>query len=123
MPCIAVIEDEPHLLDLMEDVLEVGGYTMLSITDLDSAADVVEQSHPALFLVDIMLQGRSGIDIARELREDGYTNTPIIAMSASPSMASFARQSGLFQDIVDKPFDIDVLLNTIDRYAGTLRSD
>lgn len=119
MPCVAVIEDELHLLDLMQDVLEVGGYTMLTITDLESAKDALEHEHPAIFLVDIMLQGKSGIDITRELRRDGYAETPMIAMSASPSMASFARQSGLFQDIVQKPFDIDVLLNTVDRYTST----
>lgn len=123
MPCVAVIEDEPHLLDLMQDVLEVGGYTMLSVTDLDRASDVLEHAHPAILLIDIMLQGKSGIDIARELRRDGYADTPIIAMSASPSMASFARQSGLFQDIVEKPFDIDVLLNTVDRYARACPPD
>ncbi len=117
MPSVAVIEDEPHLLEMVEEVLLGGGYTMLPILDPDSAMDILERAHPDVLLVDIMLQGKSGIDLARELRADSYADTPMIGMSASPSLASFARQTGLFQDIVEKPFDIDLLLNTIDRYA------
>lgn len=117
MPSVAVIEDEPHLLEMVEELLEDGGYTMLAIIDPENALDILEHAHPDLLLVDIMLQGKSGIDIVRELRADSYANTPMIGMSASPSMASFARQTGLFQDIVEKPFDIDLLLNTIDRYV------
>jgi len=43
----------------------------------------------------------------------------MIAMSASKTMTAFARQSGEFQAVIDKPFDIDHLLGEVDRWLAS----
>ena len=54
-----------------------------------------------------------GIALAQRLRADGHPDTPMIAMSTSDRMLCRACHSGLFQDILPKPFDVDMLLDMI----------
>ena len=113
--CIAVVEDEPHVLELVRDVLTMDGYDCLGFNhpyQLEKLA-----GHPDLFLVDIMLPERTGIEVAQQLRDNGYAQTPMLAMSASRAMVARARESGLFQDFLAKPFDVDQLLTVIERHV------
>ena len=59
-----------------------------------------------------MLPGMSGIEVAGQLRTRGFT-TPIIGISASRLMLEVATGSGLFDDIVYKPFDLHELVDCI----------
>lgn len=79
---------------------------------------VTQSAHPDVFLLDLMLPGMSGIDLARRLRDLGYLREPMIAMSASPRMLNAANRSGLFQETLAKPFDLSTLLDTVERYAS-----
>lgn len=111
---ILVLDDEEDLLELICAVLADAGYEVVCISSPDMVDDAIYAS-PQLFLMDIMLKGQSGIDVARALRREGFLGTPMIAMSASPSMARFARESGVFAETLDKPFDVTYLLETIHR--------
>jgi CheY-like chemotaxis protein len=64
-----------------------------------------------------MLPGENGIQLARRLRSHGFATTPMIAMSASMSMAHCALESGLFEETIYKPFDLATLLEAVDRYV------
>jgi len=114
--CVAVIEDEPDLLHMICDLLVISGYQIIAISHPDLIGGAIAASSPDLFLMNVMLRGRTGIEVAQQLRREGYTDTPIIAMSASPTMLAFARQSGMFQDEIDKPFDVEIVLHTIEHY-------
>jgi DNA-binding response OmpR family regulator len=113
---ILVLDDEEELLELICAVLADAGYETIGISSPDAVDGALGKSHPQLFLVDIMLKGQSGIDVARALRGEGYPRTPMIAMSASPSMAGYARSSGVFAETLDKPFDITYLLEIVERH-------
>jgi CheY-like chemotaxis protein len=69
-----------------------------------------------------MLPGMSGIELAERLRAGGYSQTPMIAMSASGLMSRFAAESGYFQEAIDKPFDVDALLKCVERYLEKARN-
>lgn len=119
-PHILLIEDEDGIRDLLCDVLESEGYSITAVSHPDEVEPALESRRPDLVLTNIMLQTKSGIDIALELRANGYRETPIIAMSASTTMAQFARQSGVFQATLDKPFDLDRLLDVVAGLATTV---
>lgn len=68
---------------------------------------------PDLFLIDIMLPEMDGITLARRIQDEGFTSTPMIAMSASVLMRQVAEASGLFEHTLSKPFDITEFLQTI----------
>jgi CheY-like chemotaxis protein len=118
---IVVVDDEPDVLDLIGSVLEDEGYSVLRLSHPVFVKDLKGRtSQPSLFVLDIMLPTMSGIQLARRLREDGYGHTPMIAMSASPSMLQIAEESALFQDSLSKPFELDALLQAVEDH---LRSD
>jgi CheY-like chemotaxis protein len=73
---------------------------------------------PYLFLVDLMLPGIDGIELASRLRAGHFRDTPIIAMSASAAMLAAARRSTLFQETLAKPFDLSTMLGYVERYVA-----
>jgi CheY-like chemotaxis protein len=115
---IVVIDDERDVLDLLCDVLRMEGLTALGSDDPVRALSLSERQEATLFLIDVMLPGMSGIEVARKLREDGHATTPMIAMSASSSMVEAARRTGFFQETLAKPFDLDDLMHTVHRYVA-----
>jgi DNA-binding NtrC family response regulator len=115
MPTIVVIEDELPILDLIGEMLEMDGYDVIAVSHPGEVEQAVAGRNPSLFLTDIMLQGKSGIEVAQELRERSFDRTPMVAMSASKTMIQFAMTSGLFQAAIEKPFDLDALLNLVKR--------
>lgn len=114
-PCIVVIEDEPSILELVRDVLRLEDYRVVGVADPKLIFDMLHSLHPDLFLIDVMLPGMSGIELAEALREAGET-APIVAMSASKLMSKVAAQSPAVDETIDKAFDVVALLNSIKWY-------
>jgi CheY-like chemotaxis protein len=113
---VVVVDDEPDVLDLVCEVLELRGYTLVCLEQPPQPDAVRAQvTDPSLFLIDIMLPGTTGIEVARGLRDHGYVYTPMVAMSASRGHLRAARESGLFQDILSKPFDVHRLVEVVER--------
>ena len=115
MHCVLVIEDEADIREFLCEVFEAEGYQVLSAADADEVVPALRAAQPDLVLTDIMLHGKSGIDIDMALRTVGYQTTTFVAMSASTTMVRFARESGVFQETISKPFDLDELLGTVER--------
>ena len=112
--CVAVVEDEPAVLDVVREVLVMEGHEALGFNHPYQLRALTQ--HPDVFLVDIMLPDETGIEVAQRLREHGYAETPMLAMSASTTLLADARRSGLFQGFLDKPFDVVELVDLVDRY-------
>lgn len=115
---IVVIDDEPDVLRVLCDLLEDEGFSVACFGRPQDIQSLYGGAHPCLFLIDIMLPGASGIEVAQQLRAGYFAETPMIAMSASPSMISAAQSTGLFQDAFSKPFDLDTVLATVEQFAG-----
>ena len=103
MDTILIVEDEPKLAALMHDYLSLAGY---AVHCLDNGLEVVPwvRSHaPRLILLDLMLPGRDGLDICRELR--GFSAIPVIMITAR--VEEVDRLLGLdlgADDYICKPF-------------------
>jgi DNA-binding response OmpR family regulator len=111
--CIVVVEDDPDILDLVRTALDIEGY---DVVGFNRPFDPAALPHdPRLFLVDIMLPGSTGIELARMLREERQMTVPMVAMSASVIMIERAHASGYFQAVLRKPFNLDELLDTLER--------
>jgi CheY-like chemotaxis protein len=115
-PEVVVIDDEPAILALVRDVLESEGLCVLAVDTPDRALGIARIVRPDVFLVDLMLPGINGIELARRMRERGLTSTPMVAMSASRGMLSMAERSELFDEILAKPFELDTLLECVERF-------
>ncbi len=100
---ILIVEDEPKLADLMQDYLLQSGYSTHKISNGLDVISWVKGNQPNLILLDVMLPGKDGIDICKELRE--FSNVPIIMVTAR--VEEVDRLLGLTlgaDDYICKPF-------------------
>lgn len=80
---VLLIEDEPNIIEAMRFILARDGWTVSSHTDGTSAVDAVMRAQPDVLVLDVMLPGRSGYDILRDLRASPDTeDLPIMMLTA-----------------------------------------
>ena len=107
-PTILVVEDEPAIQDLIQINLEMGGYRVLTYDSAESALKQVQLELPDLALLDWMLPGMSGVELARRLRADSRTKSlPIILLTAKGEEEDKLKglESGA-DDYMTKPFSV-----------------
>src|SRR5690349_21773634 len=78
---ILVIEDEPGIVDFLERGLRSQGFDVMSATDGSSGAAVAVSQDVDLVVLDLMLPGRSGLDVLAALR-DAKPSLPVIVLTA-----------------------------------------
>jgi len=80
---ILVIEDEAPIREMLAFVLEQNGYEALQAKSFEEAQKLIVEPYPVLILLDWMLPGASGIQIAKTLKQEDHTkNIPIIMLTA-----------------------------------------
>jgi two-component system response regulator BaeR len=77
---ILIVEDEAKLSALLDEYLTASNYRTLQVTSGLEVVRLVRERSPDVILLDLMLPGRDGMDICRELRT--FSNVPIIMMTA-----------------------------------------
>jgi DNA-binding response OmpR family regulator len=110
---ILIVEDDPHILLGLEEVLKSEEFDVASCNRGDQAMDAVAKHRPALILLDVMLPGLSGYDICKQLRSKKVA-TPILMLTAKGQ--EIDKVVGLdlgADDYVTKPFGVRELLARI----------
>ncbi|HEY1023754.1 MAG TPA: response regulator transcription factor [Sphingobacteriaceae bacterium] len=111
---ILVVDDDTFILDALQELLNYSGYDVNTTPRGDEVLSKVEEYHPDLILLDIMLSGKDGRDICKLLKSNEQTRSiPVIMVSAHPSANEAINDVGA-DDIVSKPFDIHNLLEKIE---------
>ncbi len=105
-PTILVVDDEPAIRDMIGITLDLAGFNSMTAETAHQAHVAIVDSRPDLVLLDWMLPGGSGIELARRLKRDELTSTlPIIMLTAKTSEDN--KVQGLdvgVDDYVTKPF-------------------
>jgi DNA-binding response OmpR family regulator len=113
---IFVIDDEPDILDAVKIVLEDEGFHVETSIKGDEI-ETRSADFPDLILLDVLLSGKDGRDIAKKLKNQEHTkHIPIIMMSAHPTAKQGIKEY-LADDFIAKPFEIDYLLEKIRAYV------
>jgi DNA-binding response OmpR family regulator len=110
---VLIVEDDPHILLGLEEVLKSDGFDVAVCNRGDQAMDAFAKHRPALLVLDVMLPGLSGYDICRQLRSKKVT-TPILMLTAKGQ--ELDKVVGLdlgADDYVTKPFGVRELLARI----------
>ncbi len=103
---ILLVEDEPAIQELLAFNVTQCGYRAIQASDADSAMALINRALPDLILLDWMLPGVSGVELARRLRADQRTqNVPIIMLTARTDERDkvLGLESGA-DDYITKPF-------------------
>lgn len=112
---ILVVEDEPAVREMLRFVLEQDGFSVHEVEDAETARERINAQAPDLLLLDWMLPGASGVELARGLKRDPLTREiPIIMLTARGEEDDKVRglESGA-DDYVTKPFSTRELLARI----------
>ena len=110
---ILVIDDELAILEFLQELLELEGYSVVAIDKAEYVEKLPNGSLPDLILLDVLLSGKDGREIVKYLKGQEETrHIPVIMFSAHPSAEETTGAAGA-DDFVAKPFDFDELLEKV----------
>lgn len=119
-PYVLTIDDDEGIVNVILSLLETEGYHGIGITNSLKVLLFLDSLHdnllPRVILLDLMMPGLSGYDIAANLSQNKrYQHIPIIIMTANSRVQSFNDVQGAV-DYVAKPFHLDPLLVKLKSY-------
>ncbi len=110
---VLVIEDDPHITDLLSDVLAGDGYTVTSADSVLGASTLIRRFRPCAIVLDLGLPYRSGASLLSDLKADPETaQIPVIVVSALPETLTAERRA-LAARVLAKPISIRDLLRAV----------
>ena len=109
---ILVVDDEEDILELLKYNLSREGYQVFCTTSGEKTLNLVKTETPDLIVLDLMLPGMDGLEVARRLKDNPHTkNVPIVMLTAKGEEADIVTGLELgADDYVIKPFSPRILL-------------
>ena len=110
MAKIMIVDDDPHIRELVCALLKNGGFEACEARDGRDALDSMAAQAPDLCVVDVMMPNMDGYELCRQLRKY-YENLPILMLTAKAELPAKVRGFELgADDYLTKPFEGDELL-------------
>ena len=112
---VLLIEDEPNIIEAISYILSKDGWTVHTHADGETAMEKVQQGLPDLIILDVMLPGRSGYDILRDLRAEAQTaSVPVMMLTARGQAKDreMAKRLGATH-FMTKPFSNSEILESV----------
>jgi CheY-like chemotaxis protein len=121
-----VVDDNPDNAHIIRDYLEARGYPITVAYNGDDALKAFEEVKPALVLLDVMMPGRDGWQVCREIKQHPTLgrNVRVVMVTALDDWVNKrqALQTGA-DDFVEKPFELSKLVSTVERNVKLLSSN
>jgi len=111
---ILIVDDEAPIAELLADVLQDEGYSIRVARDGASALLEIIKRPPALVLLDVAMPVMLGSDLLIYLRQHGFSDLPIIIMTAGLSPLVYLTQGAT--EVLPKPFDVNVVVEKVAHY-------
>jgi DNA-binding response OmpR family regulator len=125
-PPILVVDDNPDNAHIIRDYLEARGYPITVAYNGDDALKAFEEVKPALVLLDVMMPGRDGWQVCREIKQHPTLgrNVRVVMVTALDDWVNKrqALETGA-DDFVEKPFELSKLVATVERNVKLLSSN
>jgi CheY-like chemotaxis protein len=113
---VLVIEDDESIRALISALLTEAGYSVLTAPNGAAALDLIQQQPPSLILLDSRMPVMDGPAFLRAYRQRPGRQAPVIALSAVGTAAAW-EEPALADGVLEKPFELDVLLALVDRFT------
>ncbi|MEJ7603927.1 MAG: response regulator [Kofleriaceae bacterium] len=112
---ILVVDDDPEIVAMLTTRLSHRGYKVSSASDGHRAIELAKRERPALVLLDVMMPGKSGWEVARALKQDPITQSIKIVMVTAIGEQVNELTSPLYgaDAHIDKPFEFERLEKVI----------
>ena len=114
---VLVVDDDPNALDIVRTFLESRGYTVATAKDGKEALAQLERTRPALVLLDVMMPGMDGWEVARIIKNHpGFDDIRVVMLTARSDFAD--KHEGLragADDYIVKPIQLKELGERVER--------
>jgi CheY-like chemotaxis protein len=108
-PLVVIVEDDKNFADILFDYAKEHGYEAIMVNEGTNAVQIVKDNMPDAVILDIMLPGKDGWQILRELKADADTSTiPVHLMSAGEAAANKVRREGAIS-FMKKPINTETI--------------
>jgi len=112
---VLIVDDEVHLVKILQFTLEHAGYTVATAYDGNEALKTIESERPDLVILDLMLPGVDGYKICNQLKQDSdLMKIPVIILSARDFENEGIEEDILADVLMQKPFNTERLLTVIE---------
>ena len=121
---ILVVDDDPDVVEYVCTFLEDHDYETCSADSCDAALEVLDRDSVDLLVLDVMMPGRSGLDLLATLRKDArFAELPVLVLTGHDRVVQHGASSYLGPDsetrgpdgVLAKPLQRDELLRTLER--------
>ncbi len=113
---ILVVDDEPDIRTLVQEILEDEGFAVTAAENGETARHALRDRRPDLMLLDIWMPDLDGISLLKEWAEDEGLPCPVIMMSGHGTVETAVEATRLgAYDFLEKPLSLAKLLLTVDR--------
>ncbi len=114
-PRVLLVDDEPNMRWTMAEFLKRGGYEVLTASDFDTAMEALDGAEVDAAVVDIVLPGRSGVELLKELGGRA-TYLPVVMITGEPNPLLIPEivRAGAY-DFIAKPILKEALLKAVSR--------
>ncbi len=107
---ILVVDDDPEIVALLTTRLGHRGYRVSSAGDGHRAIELARRERPAIIILDVMMPGKSGWEVAKDLKHDPVTkDIKIVMLSAMGKTNELTAAINGADASLDKPFEFDEL--------------
>ncbi len=116
---VMVVDDEPDLLELVAYNIRQDGHEVLTATNGLAALEMVKSRQPDVVVLDVMMPGLSGLEVARRLRSQTETaSIPIVMLTArAEEKHELEGLDAGADDYISKPFSMQVLIARVKAVA------
>jgi CheY-like chemotaxis protein len=120
MSKVLVVEDNEMNMQLVEYLLEEGGFEIVKATSGEEALRLTTSEKPDLVLMDIHLPGMDGLSVVRQMKQNDNTRAiPVLALTAHAMRGDRDRflEAGC-DGYISKPIDVKTFIPSLQRYLG-----
>ncbi|WP_184548635.1 response regulator [Mucilaginibacter sp. FT3.2] len=121
-PLVVIVEDDKNFANILQDYARDHGYKSIMVYEGTRAVEIIKEARPDAVILDIMLPGKDGWQILKELKADeSIMHIPVHLMSAGEAAANRVRKEGAIS-FLKKPINtetLDKLFADIMLHSGT----
>ncbi|MBU4217407.1 MAG: response regulator [Actinobacteria bacterium] len=119
---ILVVDDDPDIRDVLEDLLESEGYEVITANDGTQGLEAVKSESPDLMILDLLMPVMDGFAVCKQLQDPRWSKwkeMPILILTSvreEVSQRRYELETGLrlgVDDYIEKPIDPDVVLDRV----------
>ena len=111
-----VVDDEPDVRTSVRQILKISGYSIIEGEDGTDCLKKLERVVPDLLILDIMMPGMSGWDVAAKIKSNTkWKDIPIVFLTAKGDDMSIGMGSIAAKEYIVKPFDITDLKRRVEK--------